>query len=243
MATDYFLARSLALFRDSINRQFPRRDTGSDGWIGDTAHAGRSSDHNPDWTVPAPRTGVVRAIDVDIDDNDAGRDLRREILNATIGHRAVWYVISNGVIYSRTYHWAARIYTGPNGHFRHVHLSLQHTAAAENDITLILRPPAPERLAVLHPSVLWRQFLLEAGRPTRPLNDYEVAHIAWVRRSVEILLDRKRVRYDKRERFVSIINRFQRAYGVPPFDGIPGPKTCARLAALSGRRVTEERTP
>lgn len=127
-----YLAQSLALFRSTINAEFPKRDKSSDGWIGDKAHAARKSEHNPD------DKGCVHAIDVDIDDNDAGRDLRREILNAAIRHKAVWYVISNGVIYSRTYGWKPRKYNGPNGHFKHVHISILLTKSAEEDTTLRL---------------------------------------------------------------------------------------------------------
>lgn len=139
MTDSYFLAQSLVGFRASINAAFPKRDKSSDGWIGDASHAARVSDHNPCWTCTGRQHGIVRAIDVDVDDNDAGHDLRTEVLKAAIGHRAVWYVISNGIIYSRTYGWKARAYTGENGHFHHVHTSLQHTEAAAFDTTLVLR--------------------------------------------------------------------------------------------------------
>jgi hypothetical protein len=138
MTAKPYLAPCLATFRATINEQFPHRDKSSDGWIGDAAHAARKSEHNPD------DKGCVHAIDVDVDDGDSGRDLRREILNAVIGHKAVWYVISNGVIYSRTYGWKARKYTGADGHFGHVHISILLTSAAENDTTLrLVKTAAP----------------------------------------------------------------------------------------------------
>jgi hypothetical protein len=131
-----YLAPSLARLRASIDAAFPLRDNSSDGWIGDEAHQKRISEHNPD------SKGCVHALDVDIDDNDAGRDLRKELLAATIGHRAVWYVISNGVIWSRTYNWRPRQYLGPNPHFMHVHISIRLAADAETDTTLTLKPVA-----------------------------------------------------------------------------------------------------
>lgn len=127
-----YLATSLATFRATINEAFPHRDKSSDGWIGDKAHQARKSEHNPD------NKGCVHAIDVDIDDGDNGRDLAREILAAAIGHKAVWYVIYNGIIYSRTYNWKARKYTGSNAHKEHVHISILLTEAAEKDTTLRL---------------------------------------------------------------------------------------------------------
>lgn len=131
-----YLAPSLVALRASVNSQFPHRDKTSDGWIGDKAHAARKSEHNPD------AKGCVHAIDVDIDDGDPGRDLARELLKACIGHKAVWYVIYNGVIYSRTYNWAARKYTGSNPHKTHVHISIQLTSAAENDTSLVITKTA-----------------------------------------------------------------------------------------------------
>jgi hypothetical protein len=145
MTDTYFLAPSLVTFRNSINAAFPHRDKTSDGWIGDASHQARVSEHNPCWACTGYQHGIVRATDTDIDDNDPGRDLRKEILNSVIGHPAVWYAISNGIIYSRTHNWAALKYTGENGHFHHVHVSILKTEAAAKDLTLKLRASAPPK--------------------------------------------------------------------------------------------------
>ncbi len=55
------LSKSAIQLREQIDDAFPDRDRTSDGWIGDTRHAARKSDHNPDVQ------GWVRAIDVDRD--------------------------------------------------------------------------------------------------------------------------------------------------------------------------------
>jgi murein L,D-transpeptidase YcbB/YkuD len=125
----YYLAPSLEKLRDEIDKKFPNRDKTSDGWIGDTSHAARPSDHNPDWSAG----GVVRAIDVDIDDNTP-QNLRKQLVNAAIKDNRTYYVISNGYIYSRTYGFAKRRYTGDNGHFHHVHISIRSGRVYENNI-------------------------------------------------------------------------------------------------------------
>lgn len=119
--SDYFLAPALVEFRDEINEQFPNRDKSSDGWIGDASHQARSSDHNPDWDDD----GIVRAIDIDNNGAPGERTpLVNAVLKAAIGDPRVWYVIYNRKIYSRTYGWAARAYTGSNPHDHHIHVSL-----------------------------------------------------------------------------------------------------------------------
>jgi len=45
--------------RDQVDTWFPDRRTASDGWVGDSRHSARKSDHNPD------EFGYVRAIDID----------------------------------------------------------------------------------------------------------------------------------------------------------------------------------
>lgn len=121
--SEWFPAPAVVTLVDEVNHLFPHRDKSSDGIIGDASHAARASEHNPCWTCTGKDYGIVRAVDIDIDDNDPTRDLRRMLLNNLIGDARVWYVISNGIIYSRTYGWRARAYTGTNGHFHHVHTS------------------------------------------------------------------------------------------------------------------------
>lgn len=140
--TEYFLAPSLVSLRNSINEAFPKRDKRSDGWIGDASHAARTSEHNPCWGCGGYQYGIVRATDTDIDDTDTDRDLRQELLNSTIGHDAVWYVISNGIIYSRTYGFRARTYSGANSHHKHVHVSINKNESSARDLSLKLKPLA-----------------------------------------------------------------------------------------------------
>lgn len=127
----YYLAPSLDMLRSEVNTLFPGRDKTSDGWIGDPSHAARPSDHNPNWDATGRRRGIVHALDLDVDDNDPRRDMRKIVLEAVIGDPRAWYVISNGIIYSRTYDWQARRYTGSNPHFTHIHISIRYDEYAE----------------------------------------------------------------------------------------------------------------
>lgn len=134
---DYYLAPSLVTLRNEINKAHPKRDISSDGWIGDSSHQARVSDHNPDWSSD----GVVRAIDVDKDGINVG-----ELIRVLKGDSRVEYFIFNGLIYTRQNGFRPAKYNGTNQHTGHIHVSLRHTAAAEN-----ARPwgyngaPAPSR--------------------------------------------------------------------------------------------------
>ena len=112
------VAKFLLHLREQINARAPDRDKSSDGTIGDTAHAARASDHNPD------RNGVVKAIDIS---NDPAHKVRsRDIAEAIRKSKdsRVSYVISDGEIFSATVSpWKWRKYTGTNPHFQHVHIS------------------------------------------------------------------------------------------------------------------------
>lgn len=106
---------------------YPKRSKASDGAVGDTSHQARRSNHNPDFRAPGKRKGVVRARDL-----TTKRGNRAALVRAAVAHPATSYVISNGKIYSRKHGFRARKYTGSNGHFKHVHVSVRSTAAAEN---------------------------------------------------------------------------------------------------------------
>lgn len=117
-----YLAPSLARARTAINTRWPGRDHSSDGWIGDKAHAARTSDHNPDAS-----TGVVRAIDVDKDGVHVPT-----VLAALFLHPAIRYVIHSRKIWHASDRFKPKKYTGSNTHEGHIHGSIQHTKTAEN---------------------------------------------------------------------------------------------------------------
>lgn len=129
------LAEALVKLREQVNALAPRRSKASDGTIGDVAHAGRKSDHNPD------ARGIVCAIDITHDPAggmDAGQlaetlRLRRD--------RRIKYVIFNKRIFSSAVSaWEWRPYTGANAHKKHVHISVM-TDAVNDALPWVLTTP------------------------------------------------------------------------------------------------------
>lgn len=110
--------------RLQFDDSYPDRDRRSDGWIGDLRHSARPSQHNPD-----PKTGIVRAIDVDADVYKSGKpDLMPDIadqirLAAKRGDKRIAYVIFAGRIASPRMGWRWRKYSGSNPHNHHCHIS------------------------------------------------------------------------------------------------------------------------
>ena len=117
------LSKAAIQLREQIDDAFPDRDRTSDGWVGDTRHAARPSDHNPD------ANGWVRAIDVDRDLSGKAKpdimpDLADQIrLAGKSGESRIAYVIFDGRIASSRLNWRWRKYTGSNKHNHHCHIS------------------------------------------------------------------------------------------------------------------------
>jgi hypothetical protein len=124
--SDWYLAHSLRNLVAEIDYRYPNRPIASDGSIGDTRHQAEFSDHNPDGK------GCVHAIDITTG-VDVGEQVTRLLLmRARRGQlKALYYVIFRGVIYSKTYGWKARKYTGADPHTSHVHISINRDAASE----------------------------------------------------------------------------------------------------------------
>lgn len=158
MADRWHLAPSLVALRDEANRRWPNRDRTSDGSVGDVSHQARSSDHNPDWNAPGARRGIVRAYDLD-EDLDGDRTDRGPELAAWVNHLVatrdprVAYIIYEGrIVSSSIAPWTWRPYSGVNAHRKHVHVSIRHTVAAEQNVSPWFppvpappSPPAPKR--------------------------------------------------------------------------------------------------
>lgn len=110
--------------RLQVDDFYPDRDKRSDGWIGDTSHKARPSDHNPD------AKGVVRAIDIDRDlSGKAKPDLMPYLADqirvcAKRGDKRISYIIFAGRIASPRMGWRWRKYRGINPHHTHCHISL-----------------------------------------------------------------------------------------------------------------------
>lgn len=133
-----YLAASLVRLRNELNGHWPKRDKASDGWIGDKAHQAAKSDHNPD------SRGCVHALDIDKDGIAPWF-----VVEQAIKHPATQYVIFDRKIWSRSWSFRARTYTGSNPHTMHIHVSIQHTLGAENSTSnwlgsnVPVRPPEP----------------------------------------------------------------------------------------------------
>jgi hypothetical protein len=122
------VAKSLETLRNQVNEMAPGRDTSSDGTIGDTAHQGRKSDHNPD------ANGVVTAMDITHDPaHGVNAGELAEMLRLSQDAR-IKYVISNRRIFSsKNTPWQWREYSGANAHTKHVHVSVIDEPALYDD--------------------------------------------------------------------------------------------------------------
>lgn len=113
-------AKSLVALRNQINAAFPNRDKASDGTIGDARHQASVSDHNPN------KAGVVCAIDID---KDLSPTVKIDgVVQAITKARdpRIHYIIWRGQIMSSVKSpWVWRKYTGTNGHFEHLHISVK----------------------------------------------------------------------------------------------------------------------
>lgn len=123
--------------RDQVDTWFPDRRTASDGWVGDSRHATRKSDHNPD------EFGWVRAVDIDsrLESSESlAPYLADQIRIAAKSDPRISYVIYNRRICSKVLNWKWRNYKGINPHKKHIHVSftkLGDLSGAEFDIPLL----------------------------------------------------------------------------------------------------------
>lgn len=140
---NWILVPCLVSLRTEFNRLAPGRDKRSDGSIGDVAHQHVSSDHNPDETGRTPyedadHINEVHAIDVDDDLRKPGWNMDKCLEIIIARHRRgrdnrLQNIIYNRRIWSRSWGWTARAFTGVNAHTEHAHFSARYTTAQERD--------------------------------------------------------------------------------------------------------------
>jgi hypothetical protein len=121
--------------RLQVDDSYPDRDRTSDGVLGDSRHASRPSDHNPDATSG----NVVRACDIDRDLSgkkkpdlmpDLADQIRLYAKSKKDGGR-ISYLIFNSRIASSKKAWAWRPYSGINSHTHHLHISFTKKGDAD----------------------------------------------------------------------------------------------------------------
>lgn len=120
----WHLAPALVQLLKETNQRWPHRPKGSDGTVGDTSHAARQSDHNPN------SRGSVNALDVTYPGVDPA-----VLIAAVKRHPSANYVIFNRKIYTRSNGWKAEPYHGASPHTEHLHVSILQNATAEKDTT------------------------------------------------------------------------------------------------------------
>lgn len=120
-------AYSLTKLLAQVNTTCPARSKASDGIIGDTAHAASVSDHNPD------PDGVVHALDL-THDPIHGLDATKLGVALINSHdpRIAYLIVNRRIASSTISPWTWRPYNGTDPHTSHLHLSLAHTAAADD---------------------------------------------------------------------------------------------------------------
>jgi hypothetical protein len=123
------LSRAAVQLREQFDDAFSDRDKASDGWIGDTRHAARKSDHSPD------EQNWVHALDIDRDlSGKAKPDLMPDLVDQIRtackkgSEKRIAYIIFDGKICSPILRWKWRKYTGANKHNHHVHFSFKKEA-------------------------------------------------------------------------------------------------------------------
>lgn len=137
------LVPSLVRLRADLNGVAPGRDKTSDGTIGDSAHADRSSSHNPDETGTAPvrdadSKNEVHAFDADVDLREPGLTMEMIVQHLVSRHRSgdekrLRNIIFNHRIWAASSGWKQQAYNGASPHTGHAHFEASYETKQEAD--------------------------------------------------------------------------------------------------------------
>ena len=117
--------------REQFDDAYSDRLRTSDGWIGDSKHSTRKSDHNPD------EQGWVRAIDIDRDLSGKPKPdimpyVADQLRILAKSDKRISYIIFDGKIASARSLWRWRKYKGINQHRTHLHCSFTRKGDQNN---------------------------------------------------------------------------------------------------------------
>jgi hypothetical protein len=204
------LAPPLGRLRDNnLNVKWAQRPRSLDGWIGDSAHQARKSDHNPN------SRDVVDALDVDATKPAAPKTPIHvpTLIASAIMHPSMHYVIHKRRIMSAADHFQPRAYTGEADHNTWVHLSIFQTVAAESSAVgwkFILKP------------MIWS--VLKLGMKKTTVKELQAYLIGY---GYAVAADG-----DFGPKTLTAVKAFQRDHGLV-VDGVVGPKTRSKLRPFS----------
>jgi len=125
------LCKAGVQLREQFDDCYSDRTRSSDGWLGDSRHAARKSDHNPDGE------GWVRAIDISRNlsgkpEPDLMPDVADQLRILAKTDRRISYLIFDGKIASARSLWRWRKYKGINQHRTHLHCSFTRKGDQDN---------------------------------------------------------------------------------------------------------------
>src|SRR5689334_20654371 len=140
--SNWIVVPNLLEGKEQLDERFPHREHGAEGTIGDQAHQGSASSHNPDETGKPEfsdhdSVNEVRAADFDKDLHDDHGVTMEQVVQLWLTYlRAgqMWwirYLIYNGRIWHRRDNFATHTYTGSDKHESHVHVTSDFTNAAD----------------------------------------------------------------------------------------------------------------
>lgn len=120
-----------------------------DGWIGDAAHRGRTSGHNPDdtagskpaWDGDPDNLAEVRALDIKTVFNNgvSGQRVVDHLIQLPNLGSVIRYLIHDGWFYHSRTGFAREPFVGDNPHETHIHAEGAWTQSGDNNTTFNFR--------------------------------------------------------------------------------------------------------